>query len=72
MLLWVPGHSGIQGNEDADALVRKGGNNSFLGPEPVIPVSPCVGGRKIKEWLVRKHSEYWVSTPGLRQLKLFH
>jgi ribonuclease HI len=23
MLLWVPGHSGIQGNEDTDALARK-------------------------------------------------
>jgi ribonuclease HI len=48
MLLWVPGQSGIQGNEDADALTRKGSGNPLLGLEPAIPVSPCVGRLKMR------------------------
>jgi hypothetical protein len=65
MLLWVPGQSGIQ-DEDADALVRKASSNPFLSPEPAILISQCVGRLKIKVWLVRKHSKYWVTTPGMR------
>jgi hypothetical protein len=64
--LWVPGHSGIQGNKDADVLVRKASGNSFLSPEPIILISRCVGRLKIKVQLVRKHSKYWVKTPGMR------
>jgi hypothetical protein len=71
MLLWVSVHSGIQDNVDADALARKGSSNPFLGPQPVIPVSPCVGMLKIREWLVRNQTEYWVTTTGMRQTKLF-
>jgi hypothetical protein len=65
MLLWVSVHSGIQDNVDADALARKGSSNTFLSPKPTIPVSPCVGRLKIKECLVRKHTEYQVTTTGM-------
>ncbi|KAJ8918239.1 hypothetical protein NQ315_014109 [Exocentrus adspersus] len=36
VLLWVPGHSGIKGNEKADELVRKGLSASYIGPEPAV------------------------------------
>jgi hypothetical protein len=42
-ILWVPGQSGIQGNEDAATLARKRLNNLFLDPEHVITISLCVG-----------------------------
>jgi hypothetical protein len=60
ILLWVSGHSGIQGNEDSDAFAKKASTNQFLGPEPEIPISPCV-----KEQLVGKHSRYRVTTPRM-------
>jgi hypothetical protein len=55
MFLWVPSHSEIQGNENSDDLARIRSSNLFLGPEPAIPVSPLVGGLKVKEWLTNKH-----------------
>lgn len=35
-ILWVLGHHGIEGNEEADAMAKKGSNNPFLGPEPML------------------------------------
>jgi ribonuclease HI len=55
-LRWVPGHSKIQDSEDADTLVRDGSSSSFLGPKTAIPVSPCVGRLKFKEWLREEYS----------------
>ena len=31
-LYWVPGHTGVRGNEIADGLARSGSALSFLGP----------------------------------------
>jgi hypothetical protein len=69
MLLWVPGHSGVQDNEDTDALATKGLSNLFLSSEPAIPILPCVGRLKI-EWLKEIHSAYWAATPGMREMML--
>ncbi len=38
-LIWVPGHTDVQGNEIADELARKGSATSFVGPEPALPIT---------------------------------
>jgi hypothetical protein len=48
-ILLGPVHSGIQGKEDTDALARKGPRDPFVGPEPAVPVSPCVWKFTIKK-----------------------
>ena len=37
-IAWTPGHTGIQGNEKADILVKSGSALNCLGPEPFISI----------------------------------
>jgi hypothetical protein len=38
-LVWVPGHCGIHGNEEADVLARAGASSAFVGSEPCLPLA---------------------------------
>jgi hypothetical protein len=37
-LIWVPGHRGICGNEQADKFARQASATSILGPEPALGI----------------------------------
>jgi ribonuclease HI len=37
-LILVPGHTGIDGNETADQLARKGSTYPLTGPEPALGI----------------------------------
>ncbi|KAJ8911751.1 hypothetical protein NQ315_003651 [Exocentrus adspersus] len=58
-LAWVPGHSGVAGNEEADVLARKGSSDTLTGPEPAIglPYSYPLGS--IDNWTREKCQEDW-------------
>jgi ribonuclease HI len=38
-LIWVPGHSGVEGNEKADQLAKLGADEPLLGPEPFFGIT---------------------------------
>jgi len=38
-LFWVPGHTGVRGNEIGNEVARKGTVHQSAGPEPALGVS---------------------------------
>lgn len=69
-LLWVPGHSSIGGNEQADALAREGSKQPLLGPEPALGYPRSSAKRSIEDWTRVQFVDFWAAHPGLRQAKL--
>ncbi|XP_051172231.1 uncharacterized protein LOC127288668 [Leptopilina boulardi] len=54
-LIWVPGHSGIRGNEEADTLARRGSEMTMIGPEPAVVIMPSAVKGAIERWSRRCH-----------------
>jgi hypothetical protein len=66
-LFWVPGHSGIHGNEIADELARESSVHHFVGPEPALGVLRQSIKKKIQCWLDKQHMTLWQGLAGTRR-----
>lgn len=54
-LIWVPGHTGIDGNETANQLARQRSSHPLIGPEPTLGTSAKAAMEVIRGWMNKKH-----------------
>ncbi|XP_011169881.1 uncharacterized protein LOC105202890 [Solenopsis invicta] len=59
IVTWVPGHSGIEGNEEANRLARAASRMEVFRPGPPLGVPFCLSRRRIRAWLRSEHLEFW-------------
>ena len=56
---WIPGHSGIHGNEKVDKLAKAGSTLQMQGPEPFITVPHASLVSELKNWTTERWKSTW-------------
>lgn len=68
-LVWVPGHSGIFGNERADYLAREGAAGRGAPPDSPVGIAAAAGKSLIKNLYREAFAKNWAEVTACRQAK---
>ena len=63
-LIWVPGRSGVECNEEPDELAKVGSATSTDGVEPYLPIQQSVSDEALTNWRRKRHKERWEAYEG--------
>jgi len=69
ILRWIPGHSNILGNEEADTLAKAGVMQPCNKHDPNIGLAPNIGKFFINSWAETAHYVRWQAEQKCRQTK---
>ncbi|KAG5888015.1 hypothetical protein JTB14_007134 [Gonioctena quinquepunctata] len=64
-LVWIPGHSGLEGNGAVDSPAKEEVAKYFSGPEPAFGIFPSFAKQTLNTWTARKVPDSGRSSPGL-------
>jgi hypothetical protein len=67
-LMWILGHQGIPGSEEADRLAKEGAVE--VPPDQFAAIPFSVGKNLIKKQSEQKHRDRWTACTGYRQSKV--
>lgn len=68
-VIWVPGHTGITGNEKADELAKMGAHATPTGPEPIVGTPLSRVKFSISTHRNARFLNYWNHHQGCKQAK---
>ncbi|KAJ8964202.1 hypothetical protein NQ317_011074, partial [Molorchus minor] len=71
ILVGVPGHSAVPGNEKADELARLGSEDAAWGPEPYLGITRQQVTAALNDWVYSTLKEHWRLSIGCRQARDF-
>jgi len=64
-MVWVPGYRGFDGNETVDQFAKHS-SHPLTGPEPATGISTQAARGVMRDWMSKKHEDYWQSIHGQR------